>query len=153
MIFQLILSLCASSALTPASDEALRSVNVATSTKGGCTYVVGADSHAASSDLDDFIASIEAEHGEDFLADGRKWVNQTFYADQPVSIASLRLAKGWSQAQLAREAKTTQAQISKIERGQQNVEMDTIAALARALGAEPGQIFELVFAQRSSQVA
>lgn len=151
MILQIILSLCASSAPTPVSDEVVRSFNTTTSTKGGCNYIA-TDDIGASSDVDDFIASLEREHGEDFLAEGRQWVADTFYADQPQSIASLRLAKGWSQARLAKEADTTQAQISKIERGMQSVGTDTIGGLARALGADPEQIFKLIFTQRESRV-
>lgn len=153
MIFQLILSLCASSAPTPVSDEVIRSLNTATSTKGGCTYFVGADEACSTNSVDDFIASLEREHGPDFLADGRRWVADTFYSDQPASIASLRLAKGWSQARLAKEAHTTQAQISKIERGQQNVAIDTIIELARALEVEHAKVFDLIYTQRVSKVA
>ncbi|MFS8930986.1 helix-turn-helix domain-containing protein [Cupriavidus taiwanensis] len=151
MIFQLILSLCASSAPTPVSDDVSRYVNQATTTNG-FTYFAGADEACSSAGFDDFVAELEAEHGKDFFADGRKWVADTFYADQPTSIASLRLAKGWSQARLAAEASTTQAQISKIERGQQNVGLDLITDLARVLDADPTQVFSLIYAQRAARV-
>ncbi|OJA66663.1 hypothetical protein BGV70_14920 [Burkholderia ubonensis] len=64
-------------------------------------------------------------------------------------MAKLRLRKGWSQGQLAQKVGTTQAQISKIERGVQNVSIDTIEQLAIALEVEPTEVFRLVFAQRS----
>ncbi|KWE95854.1 hypothetical protein WL80_07235 [Burkholderia ubonensis] len=64
-------------------------------------------------------------------------------------MAKLRLSKGWSQAQLANEVGTTQAQISKIERGIQNVGIDTIRQLAIALEVEPAEVFNLIYAQRS----
>lgn len=146
MIPLIILSLNVSGGLTPACNEVDRYVSY-----GAKTYVVGetAEPATSTSSVDDFIAELEREHGEDFLADGRKWVAKTFYDDAAPSIAKLRLRKGWSQAQLAEAVDTTQAQISKIERGVQNVGIDTIPLLAAALDVEPSEIFNLIYTQRS----
>lgn len=146
MIPLLILSLNVSGGLTTDCNHTDRFVSY-----GAKTYVLGESAELCtnSSSVDDFIAELEQDYGEDFLADGRKWVAESFYQDEPMSVAKLRLRKGWSQAQLANEVGTTQAQISKIERGVQNVGIDTITQLASALEVSPAEIFSLVYAQRS----
>ncbi|WP_446904493.1 helix-turn-helix domain-containing protein [Burkholderia sp. YIM B11467] len=146
MIPPLILSLNVFGGLTTACNDVDRFASY-----GAKTYVLGesAELCAQSSSVDDFIAELEQDFGEDFLADGRKWVADSFYTDEPRSIAKLRLSKGWSQGQLAQKVGTTQAQISKIERGVQNVGIDTIEQLAIALEVEPTEVFRLIFAQRT----
>lgn len=52
-------------------------------------------------------------------------------------IAELREARNWSLADLAREAKTTPAQIQKLERGDRRLTIDWMRRLAGALGVKP----------------
>lgn len=49
-------------------------------------------------------------------------------------LAVAREKAGLSQAQLAEKLGTDQASISRIERGQRNITLETLAKLARALG-------------------
>jgi len=63
----------------------------------------------------------------------------------PVVIGDLvlhhRMNRGWTQQQLAAEAKTNQATISKIEAGNGGTKMDTVGKVLRALEIDK-QIFE-----------
>lgn len=60
-------------------------------------------------------------------------------------IRELRLARQWSQAQLAEKVGVRQATISGLETGRtRRVDLDTIDALARALGVQPGELLERV---------
>lgn len=49
-------------------------------------------------------------------------------------IARARQAAGLSQAELGRAVGTTQSVISRIEKGQQNLTLETLSLIARALG-------------------
>ncbi len=53
-----------------------------------------------------------------------------------INTNRLRNAAGMSQSDLARAAGTTQPAISKIERGEANLRLSTVARLAHALGVE-----------------
>lgn len=58
-----------------------------------------------------------------------------------VRILELRVAKGWSQAELAVRAETRQATISDLETGKsRRVEIDLLERLAEALEVEPGEL-------------
>ncbi|MGW2080595.1 helix-turn-helix domain-containing protein [Streptomyces sp. NPDC001939] len=50
-------------------------------------------------------------------------------------VAALRAARGWTQAQLAEAARTTQAQVSRIEQGTVTPTLPVLGRLAAALGA------------------
>jgi MerR family transcriptional regulator, light-induced transcriptional regulator len=52
-------------------------------------------------------------------------------------IRDLRLKKGWTQEQLAKEARVTRVCIVAVEGGKQNVSMDIVLRLANALGVSP----------------
>ena len=49
---------------------------------------------------------------------------------------------GWDQRQLALETGTSQAQISRIESGQSDVKLSTIAKLAEAFGCAPHELLK-----------
>ena len=51
-------------------------------------------------------------------------------------VLRLRLARGWSQSELARRAGTAQTNISRIESGLANPTLGTIRNIARPLGVE-----------------
>lgn len=86
-------------------------------------------------DIDDLVAELESQSPEnaEALAQGRQWVAETFYADQP-SVAQLRLQKGWSQAELARRASTSQSYIARLEQGRTDPQISTVRKIAAALG-------------------
>jgi len=58
-------------------------------------------------------------------------------------ILKLRSARGWSQPELARRAKVTQAYIAQLETGQRkNPSLPVLRRLARALGVPVGELLE-----------
>lgn len=56
-------------------------------------------------------------------------------------VRELRLLRGWSQEQLAERANSSPKHVGRIERGQVNVGLDGLAALARALSVDIGDLF------------
>lgn len=96
--------------------------------------VVPPKAPAGAIDIDDLVAEFEqSAEGAEAVAKGRQWVAETFYDVRPASIAKLRLHKGWSQAELARQADTSQSYIARLELGQVDPQLSTIRKLARAL--------------------
>lgn len=59
------------------------------------------------------------------------------------NVRSIRLERGLTQAQLAEMAGINQATVSKVERGETNITMEVIEAIAAALRVEPVQLFDL----------
>lgn len=67
------------------------------------------------------------------LQEGRKWVSGNFYNDLP-TLASLRLAAGLSQKQLADACGMEQPHISRYESGKHDPSLRTSRGIAKALG-------------------
>ena len=85
-------------------------------------------------DIDDLLAEFEVSpKAAKALAKGRQWVAKTFYGDV-TSLAALRLQHGWSQAELARQAGTSQSYIGRLETGGIDPQLSTVRKLALALG-------------------
>lgn len=57
-------------------------------------------------------------------------------------VRALRIARGISQEALAEAAGLHRTYVSSLERGQRNVGLDNIHALADALGVEPARLFD-----------
>lgn len=57
-------------------------------------------------------------------------------------MKELRLARGWSQEELATEAGISKNYVGEIERGENNVSIHYIARLAEALKVSLGEMFE-----------
>jgi transcriptional regulator with XRE-family HTH domain len=57
------------------------------------------------------------------------------------TIRRLRLAKGWTQEELADYAKLHPTYVGGIERGERNVGLDNLIKIARALRQHPGALF------------
>lgn len=86
-------------------------------------------------DIDDLVAELESlstENAEE-LKRGRQWVADTFYSEHQ-SLAQMRLKKGWSQAELARQTNTSQPYIARLESGKVDPQMSTARKIANALG-------------------
>lgn len=60
------------------------------------------------------------------------------------NLRRLRTAAGLSQEELADRAGLHRTYISSIERGQRNVSLENIFVLAKALGAEPGDLLQSI---------
>lgn len=87
--------------------------------------------------IDEFIDQSEKDEQQKLaLEEGRRWVANTFYKDEPETIRSLRLQRGLSQARLASLAKTTQAHIARIENGSTDCQVGTLQRVADALGLD-----------------
>ena len=85
-------------------------------------------------DIDDLLAELEASpKAAKAVAKGRQWVAKTFYGDG-VSLATLRLQHGWSQAELARQVGTSQSYIGRLETGGIDPQLSTVRKIAMALG-------------------
>ena len=56
-------------------------------------------------------------------------------------IAELRRGRRWSQEHLARRARLHRSYVGRVERGEQNVSLETIARLAHAFGLKISQLF------------
>lgn len=67
------------------------------------------------------------------LEEGRRWVADAFYGEGGDTVRSLRLHKGWSQTSLAEELGTSQSHVARIERGTENLTIETCRKLSSAL--------------------
>jgi transcriptional regulator with XRE-family HTH domain len=70
------------------------------------------------------------------LLDARRWVADTVLAGKPVTMRTLRLRRGLSQAQLAEAIGTQQPHVARIERGQADPQLGTCRRIAHALGVD-----------------
>ena len=59
-----------------------------------------------------------------------------------VNMRRHRLVAGLSQEAVAERMGVDRAHVSSMERGQQNVTLETLASAAKALGIRPGALFE-----------
>ncbi len=67
------------------------------------------------------------------IARARGWVADALHADDGVTVRTLRMRKGLSQQQLAEAIGTSQPHIARIERGMDNLNIDTCRRLVRVL--------------------
>lgn len=87
-------------------------------------------------DIDDYLAQFDNDpESQELLSDGRKWLASDYFSNE-VSLRSLRLSHGLSQSQLAKLVPTSQARISAIESGTEDVRLSTIVGLANALSLD-----------------
>ena len=96
-------------------------------------------------DIDDLVAEFEeSNEAAEAIAKGRQWVAKSFYSSQPSSIALFRLQKGWSQAELAKRASTSQSYIARLELGNVDPQISTVIKIARALGVPVATVVEAI---------
>lgn len=67
------------------------------------------------------------------LSDARRWVADAFHSEDGDTVRTLRLRKGWSQSRLAEALSTSQSHIARIERGTENLAIETCRRLCKAL--------------------
>lgn len=86
-------------------------------------------------EFDAFMADLEKDpaHAAGF-AEARTWVADSFYAEDGVTIRTIRLRAGLTQKQLAIAIGTSQPQIAKIESGRLDPALSTCKRLSHALG-------------------
>ena len=70
------------------------------------------------------------------IEEARGWVADTFHAGDGDTVRTLRLRKGWSQTQFANELGTSQSHVARIERGTENLAIETCRRLCGALGID-----------------
>ena len=59
------------------------------------------------------------------------------------NIIKKRIERGWSQKDLANRMSTTQSIVSRIESGDANITVKTLATVANALGTEVSELVEI----------
>lgn len=59
------------------------------------------------------------------------------------NIIKKRIERGWSQSELAKRMSTTQSVVSRIESGDANMTIKTLASVANALGADVSELVEI----------
>lgn len=60
------------------------------------------------------------------------------------NIIKNRVERGWSQSELAKRMSTTQSVISRIESGDSNMTIKTLASVAAALGIEVSELVKII---------
>lgn len=80
------------------------------------------------------LAGLEANpHRAKLLQEARKNLSSSGVIEEG-SLKQLRLSRGFSQEQLAKMMRSTQAQVAKLEAGRPDVRLSTVAKIAAALG-------------------
>jgi len=67
------------------------------------------------------------------MEEARSWVADEFYSEDGDTVRTLRLRKGWSQSRLAEALSTSQPHIARIEKGTENLTIETCRKLCQAL--------------------
>lgn len=102
------------------------------------------------STIDDLIAEWGREpEGSAALTEGRRWVGSQFYGEDGDTVRTLRLKKGWSQSQLAEALGTSQSHVARIERGTENITIETCRKLSRALEIDLNALDQALARQES----
>ena len=97
---------------------------------------------AGAVDIDDLLAEFEAVPATaKAIAKGRQWVAKSFYKGSK-TLAALRLQRGWSQAELARQVGTSQSYIGRLETGGIDPQLSTVRKIALALGVPVAELVE-----------
>jgi len=95
--------------------------------------------------VDDFLAELTADgHGEDVAAAARSIGREIATREGRESLATLRLARGLTQAELAQALGTSQAYVSRLEAGEHAPGLTRIRELARILDVSIAAIAEAI---------
>lgn len=102
-------------------------------------------------DIEDVINEIEVTPaGRERMAAARRHVAAQYYADEGSGLSAFRLAKGWSQKQLAEQIGTSQSHVARIESGHTDPQLSTIERLCEVLGISIEQFRQAFRAKRKS---
>lgn len=70
------------------------------------------------------------------LTQALQWVADVYHGEDGDTVRTLRLRKGWSQVQLAAALGTSQSHVARIERGTENLAIETCRKLCAALDVD-----------------
>lgn len=84
------------------------------------------------------------------MEEARRWVATDCVQNEGETVKTYRLRKGWSQMQLAQAISTSQPHIARIERGTENLTIDTCRRLADALGVDMNTLDQALRRQQRS---
>lgn len=74
------------------------------------------------------------------IEEARRWAADALHSEDGETIRTMRMKKGWSQTQLARELSTSQPHIVRIERGTENLTIETCRKLCLALEVDMNEL-------------
>lgn len=87
--------------------------------------------------IDEIVAKFERDPSlRQELIEGRRWVADSVLAGQPVTLRTLRLRRGLSQAQLAEAIGTQQPHVARIEAGKADLLLHTCRRIAEVLAID-----------------
>ncbi len=87
--------------------------------------------------ITDFVNELEStEEGRIGMQDARKWIADTFHSKDGITIRIMRLKMGWSQIHLADRLGTSQSHVARIERGTENLYIQTCRRLCDAFNID-----------------
>ncbi len=96
-------------------------------------------------DIDDLVDAWDKDDNRrEALEEARSWVNDTFHSQDGETVRTIRLRKGWSQSQLASELNTSQPHIYRIERGTENISIETCRKLSKALEIDMNSLDQML---------
>ena len=78
------------------------------------------------------------------LAEARKWLAEEFHSDSSDTVRSLRLQNGWSQVMLAEMLGTSQPHIARIEKGTENLSIETCRKLCAVFKIDMNTLNQLL---------
>jgi len=87
------------------------------------------------------------------LLKARRWSAGALYKDDGDTVRTFRLHKGWSQARLAEEIISSQSHVARIERGTENLAIQTCRKLCDALGIDMNTLNDALRHQESIALA
>lgn len=83
------------------------------------------------------------------LVNARKWVGEAIYGHEAATLKAYRLNLGLSQNDLALLINSSQSHVARIERGTENLHIETCRKLCAALKIDMNHLNELLFNQES----
>lgn len=81
------------------------------------------------------------------LINARKWVGEAIYSHEAPTLKAFRLNLGLSQTDLALLINSSQSHVARIERGTENLHIETCRKLCTALKIDMNHLNELLFNQ------
>jgi len=107
---------------------------------------------AKHTEIGDLIAQYERDPAKRAaLEDARSHLARTAYAGSATTVRTMRLRRGWSQVRLAQLLGTSQSHVARIERGQDNLTLQTCRKLCNVLGVDLNALDEALRAQEESK--